>query len=72
MQKRGRWRCARTRTRKTEQEARKEKTKVVGVLECEGILQRDSVHGCGMAARYSLNNITEVTRVASVFMPLPT
>lgn len=36
------------------------------------VFQRDSVHGCGMAARYSLNNITEVTRVASVFMPLPT
>lgn len=29
--------------------------------------QRDSVHGCGMAARYSLNNITEMTRVAVGF-----
>lgn len=37
MQKRGRWECVRT--CKTEQEARKEKTKV-GVLEREGIPTR--------------------------------
>lgn len=46
---------------------RKERTKV-GLPRYDGMYsQRDSVHGCGMAARYSLNNITEMTRVAVGF-----
>lgn len=52
------------RGRVRKQEVRKERTKV-GLLGYEGI--RNSVHGCGMAARYRLNNITEMTRVAIGF-----
>lgn len=32
---------------------------------------RDSIRGCAMAARYTLNNITKVTRVAIAFSTFP-
>lgn len=61
----------RVRVRVRPSKRRGKKKRRLSVFSNAKVFQRDSVRGCGMAARYSLNNITEVTRVASVFMPLP-